>query len=149
MTMTYKKILVAVDGSKEAEWALQKGIEIALRNDASLVLAHIVDARNFPATEAFNSTIGDNSEDYASELLSGYKEMAEKAGVKEVTTVIEYGSPKIIIPKNIAKKQNIDLIVCGATGLNAIERFLMGSVSENIVRNANCDVLIVRTDKEE
>ncbi|KMY51248.1 universal stress protein [Peribacillus loiseleuriae] len=149
MTMTYKKILVAVDGSKEAEWALQKGIEIALRNDASLLLAHIVDARNFPATEAFNSTIGDNSEDYASELLSGYKEMAEKADVKEAATIIGYGSPKVVIPKDLAIKHHIDLIVCGATGLNAVERFLIGSVSENIVRNANCDVLIVRTDKEE
>ncbi|MFJ5621916.1 universal stress protein [Peribacillus loiseleuriae] len=149
MTMTYKKILVAVDGSKEAEWALQKGIEIALRNDASLLLAHIVDARNFPATEAFNSTIGDSAEDYASELLSGYKEMAEKADVKEVATVIEYGSPKVVIPKDLAIKHHIDLIVCGATGLNAVERFLIGSISENIVRNANCDVLIVRTDKEE
>lgn len=149
MTMTYKKILVAVDGSKEAEWALQKGSEIALRNDAALVLTHIVDARNFPSTEAFNSPIGDSAEDYASELLSGYKEMAEKAGVKEVATIIEYGSPKTIIPKDIAIKHHIDLIVCGATGLNAVERFLIGSVSENIVRNANCDVLIVRTDKVE
>ena len=149
MTMTYKKILVAVDGSKEAEWALQKGIEVALRNDASLLLAHIVDTRNFPATEAFNSPIGDSSEDYATELLNSYKNDAKKAGVNEVAIAIEYGSPKIIIPKDLAIKHNIDLIVCGATGLNAVERFLIGSVSENIVRNANCDVLIVRTDKEE
>ncbi len=148
MTMTYQKILVAVDGSKEAEWALQKGIEIALRNDATLLLAHIVDARNFPATEAFNSPIGDSVEDYASELLNNYQEEVKKAGVKEVAIAIEYGSPKTIIPKDLAIKHHIDLIICGATGLNAVERFLIGSVSENIVRNANCDVLIVRTDKK-
>ena len=44
--------------------------------------------------------------------------------------VVDYGSPKVQIPKDIAKKHEIDLIMCGATGLNAVERFLIGSVSE-------------------
>ena len=34
----------------------------------------------------------------------------------------------------------------GATGLNAVERLFIGSVSEYVIRNADCDVLIVRTD---
>ena len=34
----------------------------------------------------------------------------------------------------------------GATGLNAVERLFIGSVSESVIRNASCDVLVVRTD---
>lgn len=49
------------------------------------------------------------------------------------------------IPKNIAAKYEADLIVVGATGLNAVERLLIGSVSEAIIRHATCDVLIART----
>ncbi|MFL6558690.1 MAG: universal stress protein, partial [Bacillus sp. (in: firmicutes)] len=46
------------------------------------------------------------------------------------------------------KKHNVDLILCGATGLNVVERFFIGSVSEHITRYASCDVLIVRTEKD-
>ena len=55
---------------------------------------------------------------------------------------------KLNFQKNLPKKHNVDLIVCGATGLNVVERFLIGSVSEAIVRHARCDVVIVRTDDQ-
>ena len=61
---------------------------------------------------------------------------------------VEFGSPKVKIAKDVAPKYKADLIVCGATGLNAVERLLIGSVSENIVRHAKCDVLVVGTPKE-
>ena len=54
-----------------------------------------------------------------------------------------------MITKDVAEKTVADLIVCGATGLNAVERFLIGSVSESIVRSAKCDVLVVRTPAAE
>ena len=79
------------------------------------------------------------------ELLNGYKEQAEAEGVENVKVVIEYGSPKNIITKELANLVEADLIICGATGLNAVERFLIGSVSEAIVRSAKCDVLVIRT----
>ena len=53
-----------------------------------------------------------------------------------------------MISRDLSKKIEADLIICGATGLNAVERFLIGSVSENIVRSAKCDVLVVRTPEE-
>ena len=53
--------------------------------------------------------------------------------------------PKNIIAKELPKEYNIDLIMLGATGLNAVERLFIGSVSESVIRNAS-DVLVVRTD---
>ncbi len=82
---------------------------------------------------------------FAEELLNNYKLEAEKAGLQHVNIMVEYGSPKTMISKDISKKLQADLIICGATGLNAVERFLIGSVSENIVRSAKCDVLVIRT----
>lgn len=149
MGLTYKNILVAVDGSKEAEWAFKKAIEVAKRNEADLVVAHVIDTRNFATIEAYDKTMAERSESYAKELLEEYKQQAEQAGVNNVKIEVEYGSPKVKIPKEIAKKNNIDLIICGATGLNAVERFLIGSVSEHITRYAPCDVLVIRTQKED
>ena len=82
---------------------------------------------------------------HSEELLNGYKKQAEEAGIANVNLVIEYGSPKNIITKELSTVVDADLIICGATGLNAVERFLIGSVSEAIVRSAKCDVLVIRT----
>ncbi|MCZ0754851.1 universal stress protein [Anoxybacillus sp. J5B_2022] len=148
MAMTYKTIVVAVDGSKEAEWAFKKAIEIAKRNDAALILTHIIDVRALAAVEMHDRAVIERSEQYAKELLENYQKQAVEAGVKEVNVEIEFGSPKVKIAKDIAPKHHADLIVCGATGLNAVERLLIGSVSEHITRYAKCDVLVVRTEKE-
>lgn len=148
MGLTYKNILVAVDGSKEAAWAFKKAIEISKRNNAKLVLSHIIDLRTFATVEAYDRTIAERADRFATELLESYKKQAIEAGVSEVQIDIEFGSPKVKIAKDVAKKFNVDLIICGATGLNAVERILIGSVSEHIVRYATCDVLIVRTEKD-
>jgi len=148
MSLTYQKILVAVDGSKEAEWAFKKSIEVAKRNNATLLLAHIIDTRTFATVEAYDRTIAERADKFATELLENYQQQALDAGVKNVTFEIDYGSPKVKIPKDLAKKHEVDLIICGATGLNAVERFLIGSVSEHITRYARCDVLVVRTEKD-
>lgn len=148
MSLIYKNILVAVDGSKEAEWAFKKAIEIAKRNQSRIILAHIVDTRTFATVEAYDATIAERADRYAAELLEGYKAEAEAAGITNVIYEIDYGSPKLKISKELAKTFHADLIICGATGLNMVERFFMGSVSENITRYAPCDVLIVRTNKD-
>ncbi|MFD0827289.1 universal stress protein [Neobacillus sp. M.A.Huq-85] len=148
MGLKYQNILVAIDGSKEAEWAFKKGIEIAKRNNSSLLLTHVIDTRTFAMVEAYDRSIAEKADTLASELLQEYQRIALDEGVIKVDYVIEFGSPKLIIPKEIAKKHKVDLIICGATGMNAVERFFIGSVSEHITRYAPCDVLVVRTEKD-
>ena len=145
MTLVYKQILVAVDGSKESEWAFRKAVAIADRNEATLNLINIIDTRSYAAIEAYDRSIAERAQKFAEDLLGDYKVEAEKAGLQRVNVIVEYGSPKTMISKDLSKKLEADLIICGATGLNAVERFLIGSVSENIVRSAKCDVLVIRT----
>ncbi|EKN66611.1 hypothetical protein BABA_14177 [Neobacillus bataviensis LMG 21833] len=138
----YKSILVAVDGSKEAEFAFHKSINVAKRNKNSLLtIVNVINTRSF---EAFDRSVVEHAQKSAEELLNGYKSQAEAEGVKNVKVVIKYGSPKIMITGEMANIAKADLIMCGATGLNAVERFLTGSVSEAIVRSAKCDVLVIR-----
>ncbi|AEH54041.1 universal stress protein [Weizmannia coagulans] len=148
MGTQYRNILVAVDGSKEADWAFTKAVEIAKRNGAELSVVHVVDNRALATLTPIDSTLYEQNEKFGDELLSNYKDRAAEKGIK-VQTIIQLGSPKLQITKNVAPKVHADLIVCGATGLNAVERLLIGSVSEHIVRTSPCDVLVVRTPKEE
>lgn len=144
MNLEYKNIIVAVDGSEASENAFKKSVEIAKRNNAQLILTHVIDSRTFATAEAYDRTLAVRADDYATELLDLYTDKARTSGVKEIVKCIEYGSPKVIIAKEISKRYHADLIICGATGINAIERFLIGSVSESITRYATCDVLVIR-----
>lgn len=94
MAFEYKDIVVAVDGSETAEGAFKKAIDIANRNDAKLVLAHVVDTRAFATVEAYDRSLAIRAEKYATDLLNDYKSKAEKAGLTNVEIVVEYGSPK-------------------------------------------------------
>ncbi|WP_163971648.1 universal stress protein [Oceanobacillus halotolerans] len=144
MAFEYKNIVVAVDGSEASEKAFKKSLEIAKRNHSKLILAHVVDSRTFATAEAYDRTLAERAEEYAQELVNSYVENAKEVGITDLIRVIEYGSPKVKIAKEIAEDYDADLIICGATGMNAVERFLIGSVSESITRYASCDVLVVR-----
>ena len=143
MTNHYKSIVVAVDGSKEAEYAFRNSMDVAKRNKGSLLnIVNVIDTRSF---EAYDRSIFESAQQRSEELLNGYKTQAEAEGVENVQVVIEYCSPKNIITKELANLVEADLIICGATGINGVQRFLIGSVSEAIVRSAKCDVLVIRT----
>lgn len=148
MIQQYEKIMVAVDGSDEAELAFKKAVSVTKRNDGELLLVHVIDTRAFQTVTSFDGTLAEQATEMAKQTLSDYVDYAKKNGVTKVSYVLEYGSPKPIIAKDIPSEHNIDLIMLGATGLNAVERLFIGSVSEYVIRNSPCDVLIVRTDLE-
>ncbi|WP_270325157.1 universal stress protein [Weissella cibaria] len=146
VNVNYKNILVPVDGSKEAEAALGKAIQVAIRNgeDANLHILHVIDTRAFQNVTDFKTTMVEQVAETAKKTLDAYLQQAQDAGVQNVDYTIEYGSPKDIIAHQAPEKLNADLIMIGATGLNAIERLLIGSVTEYVTRTANVDTLIVR-----
>lgn len=142
----YKKILVAIDGSEESDLAFKKAVNIAKRNGASLLVVHVIDTRAFQNMTTIDGTLVNEAQKVAQATMSDYVEQAHKQGLDDVSTVIEFGMPKPIIGKELPKEHDIDLIIVGATGLNAVERLFIGSVSEYIIRHASCDVLVVRTN---
>ncbi len=93
MTQTYKTILVAVDGSKGAELALHKAIHVALRNQARLIIAHVIDTRALHNV-AFDASVYESLEREAELLLEEYKQEALNAGLTDVQIRIEFGNPK-------------------------------------------------------
>ncbi|WP_142829671.1 universal stress protein [Planococcus soli] len=149
MAMEYKHILTAVDGSREAEWALKKSVQIAKRDNAVLNLIYVVDTRSFTAMTKRVPDMNDEVFEYGNQLLNKYKEEAAAAGVSEVNVFVVPGSPNKVISRDYAKQVDADLIVCGAQGLNAVEHYLLGSVSQHIVSSSPCDVLVVRREKAE
>ncbi|MCF1783201.1 universal stress protein [Lactobacillus mulieris] len=144
MLKQYSHIQIAVDGSKEADLAFSKAVAIAKRNNASLEILHVIDTRSFQNVSSFDSAMVEQVSADAKKKLEEYYDRAVKAGIKNVHYSIEFGSPKTIIAHEFPQKHQTDLIVLGATGLNAVERLLIGSVTEYVTRTADCDVIVIR-----
>lgn len=144
MENKYSKILVAVDGSKQAEWAFQNAVAIAKRNEnAHLFIASVIDATI--ATSGLSDPYIFNSfYKKTKELVDSYVKYANKEGLTNVHGIVEQGVPKIVLSEDIVDEKEIDLVVCGSSGLTGFKRMLMGSVSEGIVRYAKCDVIIIK-----
>ena len=147
MLQRYQNIMVAVDGSHEAELAFEKGVNVALRNNSRLTIAHVIDTRALQSVSTFDAEVYEELQADAKKLMDEYAQKAKEAGVTDVVTVVEMGNPKTLLATDIPEEQKVDLIMVGATGLNAFERLLVGSSSEYILRHAKVDLLVVR-DKE-
>ncbi|QHS23018.1 universal stress protein [Virgibacillus sp. MSP4-1] len=143
MQNKYKTILVAVDGSEESDQAFYKAMEISRTNQAELIVTHVIDTTSYSMFH-YPFTHIKELEDFGKNLLEDYQTTAKENGMDNIRVHLDDGSPKIKIPKTIAPKLDADLIICGARGHNAVERLLIGSVSENITRYAKVDVLVVR-----
>ena len=147
----YTRVMVAVDGSKTSELAFKKAVDIVARNQGKLYIAHIVDTRTLQVFPQYERPL--NGSDFlnqqsnaAKQTLDKYKEWAEQRDVTDIEIIIKNGSPRTELADVLPEEYEIDLLILGATGLNAIERAFVGSVSQYVVRNASSDVLIVRTD---
>ncbi|WP_328286483.1 universal stress protein [Ureibacillus manganicus] len=139
--MSYKKIAVAIDFSDQSKRAFHRAINIAIENDATLQLAHVVDTKSFGSIAAYDLKYAEKLKEKSVSDIENYKNEAKAAGVKNVEVFVGEGSTKTILTQLL----DVDLIICGATGYNAIEKMLIGSVAERIVRQAKYDVLVVRS----
>ena len=150
MVKDYNNILVPVDGSETAERAFDKAVKIALDNNAHLDVLNVIDTRQFMGemqdTLISGDTIYQMTQD-SEEYLKSLKEWAkEHFNFTDVSYHIRYGSPKRIIAVDFIKDHHNDLIIMGSTGMNAVERMLMGSVTAYVNQHALSDVLIIKTD---
>ncbi|KRN20055.1 hypothetical protein IV79_GL000719 [Pediococcus claussenii] len=148
MLQQYKNILAPVDGSKATETVLDRAIEVAKRNDTHLDILNVLEVNQFSDTyggAVSGDVIYKLSED-VQDRLEKLKKRAEDAGVKDVSVHIRFGNPKPVIAKEFPTDHHNELIMIGSTGLNALERFMVGSVATYVTRNAICDVLVVKPD---
>ena len=146
MMEDYKTILSPVDGSEESELAFRKAVHVAQKNNAKLLIVHVIDTRAIQTPSGFEGNFTDEIVRQTKVMIDRYESLARERGVQDIETIIDYGSPKVMIAKEIAVEHKADLIMIGATGLNAVERLFIGSVSEYVIRHAPCDVTVVRTD---
>ena len=136
----YKKIAVAIDFSKQSLKALDRAILIAKNNQATLLLVNVVDTKTFGSIAAYDLKYAKQLKIESETELDQLKNQALEQGVPSVETLVAEGSPKEIL----TNLPEIGLIICGETGYNQVERLMLGSVAERVIRYSKYDVLIVK-----
>jgi nucleotide-binding universal stress UspA family protein len=128
-----EKLLVAVDGSANADKALNYAVKLCQPFRAGITLLHVEEASLFELEPKRTKNVG-------KQILAD-----AAAKIKDMTfnTRLEIGDPATVILR-VALCKNYDLIVLGSRGLSSVKRFLLGSVSADVSMHAQRSVLIFR-----
>lgn len=140
----YQQILVPTDGSTEAETVVSHAVYLAKAHDASLHAVYVMNTTSFtglPMETAWEG-IDDVLRQEGNAALETVRETVEDDGLDITCRVLE-GSPAREIVR-YADEQECDLVVMGTHGRGGINRLLLGSVAEQVVRTCSVPVLTVR-----
>ncbi|MBP2251461.1 universal stress protein [Halarchaeum nitratireducens] len=139
----YDRILVPTDGSPESEDAIDEAMELAELTGATVVALYAVDTRDYTALpEAKWTTLQDELYAEGEEAVAAVAERGDEEGIP-VEKIVAEGSPHEVILDTVTD-EDCDAIVMGTHGRSGVERFLLGSVTERVLRHAEVPVMVVR-----
>lgn len=145
---TFSKILVAIhESSKSADKAVDYATRIAIDYDAILVVLYVVRTHTNLDTATPQSHVIDfkkQAQAYLSKILEKIHKQGDIEKIVKVKTEIIASSKIADAIAHYAKDKNIDLIVVGPRGRSKLKSLVLGSVTPDVVRLANCPVLTVR-----
>lgn len=142
----YDRILLPTDGSRGNSRAVEQAIELAAQSDARLHVLFVVEDLPY-APEMMDGQVAARLREIGEEAISDIRQRADDAGVS-VETALEDGTPHQSILE-YADEEGMDLIVMGTHGRSGLDRYLLGSVTERVVRGADTPVLTVRVNGDE
>jgi nucleotide-binding universal stress UspA family protein len=158
MSIFPTRILLATDGSAEAEVATGTAVDLARMSGSELHVVHVLDAAPSPAllypeaTDPEGAEVSDQAlemdlqrraEQLGRQIMDAETERVQSAGGTVAGSHLALGdAPREIV--HLAEDLGAGLIVMGSRGRGGIRRALMGSVSDAVVRHAHCPVLVVR-----
>ena len=137
-----KKILLATDLTEASAAATDEAFELAERLNAELLVVSVIDPGSLLLPGGrFRARI-DQVRDHREQLAQELVERGRQDGVM-VSFLIWTGDPGDMIV-SAAEAEHADMVLVGSHGRGAVGRLFLGSVSEHVVRNAPCPVLVVR-----
>jgi nucleotide-binding universal stress UspA family protein len=138
----YDTILVPTDGSDAAAAAFDHAFELAERYDATVHALYVVDTAVYGSLDARSDLVIEALEEQGEGAVAAVRERGETAGVPVVEEVAR-GSPARAI-LDYAEEEGVDLVVMGTHGRRGLDRLVLGSVTERVLRASPVPVLVVR-----
>jgi nucleotide-binding universal stress UspA family protein len=139
--MTIKRILVPLDGSALAEFAIGTAVEMGRLHGAGVLLMRAVEARALPGGDLIEAQVAVVRE--AEQYIEGVAKRLREGGFERVETGVWYGPPAASIV-DAARLRGIDLIVMTTHGRSGLGRLILGSVAEAVLRGTTVPILVLR-----
>jgi nucleotide-binding universal stress UspA family protein len=148
MSIFPTRILLATDGSEEAELAALRAVELAQRTNSELHVVHVgvvplfLESYRYPGTLGYDRKLYEQIQEESRERLRKLSWRVKVAGGTVAGTHLRMGAVDLEIVA-LAKELGADLIVMGCRGHRGIRRAIEGSISDGVIRHAPCPVLVV------
>ncbi len=142
-----RSILVPTDGSGFANKAVEMACDLADKYGARILFLHVITGEKVPALAHFAEIEHIKESEVpraiADRLLDTAESTARKAGLTDIERMVRDGDPaKEVL--DVAKGDDVDLIVMGSRGLGALKELMIGSVSHKVSQLAPCATITVR-----
>lgn len=147
-TYPYPDLLVPTDGSDAAGEALDHGVRLAERQGAALHILSVIEFNNF-GIDIGSDRYAETLEAEAASIVDDATAVAERASVESVVGSTVWNASVANAIRDYADDNGIDGIVMGTGGRSGLERYLLGSVTETVVRTASVPVLTVPASEPE
>jgi nucleotide-binding universal stress UspA family protein len=146
MSIFPTRILLATDGSEQADLAALRAVELTESTDSELHVVHVgvlpTFLESYPGTLGYSGKLYEQIEEDSRELLRELSWRVKVAGGTVAGTHLRMGAVDLEIVA-LAKELGVDLIVMGCRGHRGIRRAIEGSISDGVIRHAPCPVLVV------
>jgi nucleotide-binding universal stress UspA family protein len=142
-----KNIMIATDGSDTSKNAAKVGIEIACRSKGSIIIVYVVDVfrlSHIPGYVTFpglKDKLLELMEKEGIEATESVEDMANDAGIACQKLIIRGEPSKELL--RISRESGVDLLIMGSVGRTGLDKIILGSVAEKVVRNSAVPVLLV------
>lgn len=140
---SYGRVCCPVDFSATSTAALDVAVDLASRLGASLTVVHVRDVVAIPWPGTPQARVDARAEAEALAKLDGVRDALAARASGDVRTLLLAGDPATEVAR-LLSSGDYDLAVMGTHGLTGVQRLLVGSVTERVLRHATCPVLVVR-----
>ncbi len=142
-----RTVLVPTDGSRGAQLALDRGIDLANETGATLHVLHVVETSSL-GIDVRSAIADDQLEERANEILAAATETARESSVEAVTSSVVHGQPVKEI-RSYVEDNDVDVVALGTQGETDFSRYVLGGVSAKLIRTSPSPVLMVRAPEDD
>jgi len=153
----FEKVLYSTDFSPLAEYSLDYVKKLKEAGAKEVIVVHVVDDISIELPDGADllrekelfKILPEIDQEYVTSIVERLEAIKQKLEIEglSVKLYLKYGNiPRQIV--EVADEENVKLIVMGAHGKGLLTEIILGSVSTDVIRNANCPVLIVKKREE-
>ena len=145
MNEGYTKVFVSLDGTEQQDFVLARAIKVAANNGAKLIIGHVIDSTALESAGSYPVDLVNGLEEaFNNSIAKQLEEAKANPDIPEVEVMIRTGRIRETLKDEMLDVVKPDLVLCGARGLSSIKYALLGSISTFLLRNTDCDILVVK-----